>query len=86
MNSSVTKNFRSGFAGLPRAIQALAVKNYRFWQDNPSHPSLQFKQIGPYWSVRIGLRYRALAREKEGRLYWFWIGHHHIYDKLVSHL
>jgi hypothetical protein len=86
MNSSVTKSFRSEFAGLPLNIRALALKNYHLWQENPSHSSLQFKQIGPYWSVRVGLRYRALAREKEGRLYWFWIGHHHIYDKLISQL
>lgn len=86
MNSSVTKSFRSEFAGLPVHIQALAVKNYRLWLKNPSHPSLQFKHVGPFWAVRIGLHYRALGREKDGCLYWFWIGHHHVYDRLVSHL
>ena len=86
MNSSVTKSFRIEFANLPENIQALAIKNYRLWQADSSHPSLQFKRIGPYWSVRVGLHYRALAREKAGCLYWFWVGHHHIYDKLVSHL
>lgn len=86
MNSSVTKSFRAEFARLPAEIQALAAKNYRLWRENPQHPSFQFKSIGPYWSVRIDLRYRALGRIVEDRIYWFWIGHHQVYDRLISHL
>ena len=84
MNSSVTKSFRSEFAGLPQAVRAVALKNYRLWRKNPLHPSLHFKRIGPFWSVRVGMEYRALGREKDGVLYWFWIGHHRDYDRLVS--
>ena len=31
--------------------------------DSQTHPSLQFKKIGKYRSVRIGMHYRALAVE-----------------------
>lgn len=48
------------------------------------HPSLQFKKVGRYRSVRVGLRYRALAVEVEGRYLWFWIGSHADYDKLIG--
>jgi hypothetical protein len=36
------------------------------------------------WSVRIGLRYRALAREVDGGYLWFWIGSHADYDRMIG--
>ena len=39
-----------------------------------SHPSLHFKKAGDYWSVRVGIQYRAPAVEDKGDLIWFWIG------------
>ncbi|GAB4179503.1 MAG: hypothetical protein Fur0032_20190 [Terrimicrobiaceae bacterium] len=86
MNSSGTKSFRAEFTRLSAEIQALAAKNDWLWRESPQHPSLQFKSIGPFWSVRIGLRYRAFGRVVEDRIYWFWIGHHQVYDRLISHL
>src|SRR5579862_6429500 len=50
----------------------------------PAAPSLQFKRVGRVWSVRIGLRYRALATEADGNLVWFWIGSHADYDALLE--
>ena len=35
-------------------------------------------------SVRVRLRYRALAVEIDGGLLWFWIGSHADYDALVK--
>lgn len=84
MRSSVTKRFRADYARLPRSVRVLATKNYRLWVKEPRHPSLHFKQIGNYRSIRVGLSYRALGREKDGVLYWFWIGHHSEYDQLIS--
>jgi hypothetical protein len=51
---------------------------------DPRHPSLQFKKVGRYWSVRVGLRYRALATEVDDGYLWFWIGSHADYDRLIS--
>ena len=35
------------------------------------------------YSVRIGLRYRALGVENQNGALWFWIGSHADYDKLL---
>ena len=67
----------------PAAVRELADKNYALLKQDPQHPSLHFKKVGRYWSVRVGLRYRALAVEVEGGLLWFWIGSHADYDALV---
>jgi hypothetical protein len=45
---------------------------------------LQFKKAGAFWSVRVGLKFRALAREDAGKLAWFWIGPHRIYERLLD--
>jgi hypothetical protein len=76
--------FWEAYARLPSAIRGLADKNYQLLKDDPRHPSLHFKKVGRYWSVRIGLRYRALATEVDGGLLWFWIGSHGDYDSLVG--
>ena len=71
------------YAKLPDAVRALADKNYALLKENPQHPSLKLKKVGRYWSVRVGLHYRALAVEKDGDLVWFWIGSHADYDTLI---
>jgi hypothetical protein len=68
---------------LPEQVRALADKNYALLKENPQHPSLQFQKISRFWSVRVGLRYRALAVEADGDLVWFWIGSHADYDAMI---
>jgi len=68
----------------PPSIKGLADKNFELLKADPEHPSLYFKKKGRYWSVRIGIRYRALAVEIEEGLLWFWIGTHSEYDQLVK--
>ena len=75
--------FWAAYEALPELVRNLADKNFSFLKDDPRHPSLQFKRAGVYWSVRIGLRYRALATEVDEGLLWFWIGSHADYDKLL---
>ncbi len=76
--------FWQAYAKLPENVRALADKNYALLKDNAQHPSLRFKKIGRFWSVRIGLRYRALAVEAGDDLLWFWIGSHADYDTLIK--
>ncbi len=52
-------------------------------QPDERHPSLQLKKAARFWSVRVGLHYRALAVESSGDLVWFWVGSHAEYDKLL---
>jgi hypothetical protein len=76
--------FWEAYTKLPANVRAVADKNYALLKQNPQHPSLHFKKLGRYWSVRIGLRYRALAVEADDALVWFWIGSHADYDALVK--
>jgi len=58
MKSSRTSNFRKLFLQLPHRIRETAKKNYQLWQNNPFHPSLDFKKVKPnqnIWSVRVGI-------------------------------
>ena len=59
---------------LPDDIRELAHKNYTLLRENPQHPSLGLKRVGPLWSVRIGIHYRALGRDTAEGILWFWIG------------
>jgi hypothetical protein len=76
--------FWEAYVKLPANIRELADKNYALLKENPRHPSLHFKRVGRVWSVRIGLRYRALATEVEDGLLWFWIGSHADYDAMIG--
>ena len=69
---------------LSEHIQELADKNFDLLKQNSHHGSLYFKRVRRYWSVRIGIKHRALAYEVEENLVWFWIGTHAEYDKLVK--
>jgi len=50
---------------------------------DPFHPSLHFKKVtGDNWSIRLGLRYRALGKfTNDGMFLWEWIGSHADYDR-----
>ena len=56
-----TTAFWECYQQLPAAIQQLADKNYELMKADPEHPSLHFKKVGSYRSVRVGLAYRALG-------------------------
>ena len=49
--------FWESFEKLPRSVQEHANRWFEFLKANPQHPSLHFKTIGKYRSVRIGLHY-----------------------------
>ena len=84
MNHLATPRFWRCYRQLPENIQRLADKCYALLREDPRHPSLHFKRIGRFRSVRVGLHYRALAVEQESNLIWFWIGSHADYDKLLG--
>lgn len=65
-------------------MQRLTRSKYDLLKENPRHPSLHFKQIDEFWSVRVGLHYRALGIGVDEGVLWFWIGPHAEYDRLVG--
>jgi hypothetical protein len=77
-------SFWENYEKLPADIKDQADKNYLLLKENPTHPSLHFKKIGNYYSVRVSLRYRALGIEHTDGIVWFWIGTHAEYDRLIS--
>ena len=83
MKHRASKRFWATYDKLPASVQKLADTNFQLLKRNPHHPSLQFKRVKEYWSVRVGLHYRALAVEIDGDIVWFWIGTHAEYDRLV---
>ena len=83
MRHFASRTFWDSYEKLPPAIRDLADKNYALVKSDPQHPSLHFKKVGRYWSVRIGLHYRALGVEVDEGFLWFWIGSHADYDHLV---
>lgn len=83
MRHFASPRFWQAYERLPEQVRALADKNYALLKNDPQHPSLQLKKIGRFWSVRVGLHYRALATETGGDLVWFWIGSHADYDALI---
>ncbi|MGB7756540.1 MAG: hypothetical protein WBL23_10790 [Salinisphaera sp.] len=84
MKHFATPAFWACYAQLPESVQRKADKNYALLKEDPRHPSLHFKQIGRFRSVRVGIRYRALGVEVPDGVTWFWIGTHADYDKLIG--
>ncbi|MFZ2089982.1 MAG: hypothetical protein WAU47_15545 [Desulfobaccales bacterium] len=61
MKHFASPDFWACYQALPKSVQALADKSFSRLKDAPRHPSLHFKKIGRFRSVRIGLSYRALS-------------------------
>jgi len=70
LRSFLTGSFRKLYADLPKDVQELADEKYRLFQQDPFHPSLEFRAKGKVWTVAIGRSYRAIARRFENDLYW----------------
>ena len=84
MNHRASRRFWDLYRRLPLAVQALADSSYVRLRGDPRHPSLHLKKVGRFWSVRVGLHYRAVAVEDGPDLVWFWIGTHTEYDRLLG--
>jgi hypothetical protein len=84
MRHFATPEFWQHFEHLPEEVQRLAEKDFELLKKDPRYPSLRLKKAGKFWTVRVGIHYRAIAKERTEGLNWFWIGHHSEYDKLVS--
>jgi hypothetical protein len=84
MNHFATPDFWFCHRHLPAEVRELADKNFGLMRTDPHHPSVRLKKVGAFWAARVGLHYRALARERTEGLVWFWIGHHSDYDRLIQ--
>lgn len=73
MRHRANPKFWRFFAELPQNIQQLARESYKTLKRDPYHPSLHFKKVGKFWSVRVGIHYRAAAIEEGQDVVWFWV-------------
>lgn len=68
---------------MPAEIRELAEKSFALLRKDPRHPSLHFKKVGQFWSVRVGAGYRALAVPDGQDYIWVWLGTHAEYERLT---
>jgi len=90
VKSELDKDFIVLFNKLPDRVKITARKNYKIWEKNPLHPSLEFKKLKTkeaIYSIRVGIGWRALgAIKNKNTIVWFWVGSHEEYNKLISKL
>jgi hypothetical protein len=72
------------FNELPEEIQRRAEKQYSLFAGNPFRPSLHFKPVGNFWSVRVPGGYRAVAVREGNDFVGIWIGSHDEYELRIS--
>jgi len=85
VNHYASPEFWYYYRQLPDNIRTLADKNFELLRINPHQPSLRLKKVKQFWSARIGLNYRALAKDRTEGLVWFWIGPHDSYTRFIQH-
>lgn len=71
MSHHASPRFWRAYDTLPEAIRRLADRNFALLKLDPQHPSLHFKRVGRFRSVRVGLHYRALGVDVQDGILWF---------------
>lgn len=84
MNHYAAPDFWASYKILPISVRTLADRAFILLKDDARHPSLHFKKVGEFWSVRVGLHHRAVGKQLPDGVLWFWIGTHAEYDRIVQ--
>ena len=71
------------FDELPVTVQQIARRNFDLLKANPRHPSLRFRNVGRYWSARVGAAHRAVALKDGDDFIWFWVSDHDEYLRVI---
>jgi hypothetical protein len=89
VNSFLTDQFMVLYRVLPEHVREQARQAYALFQQNPHHPSLRFRRVHPtrpIFSARVGIDYRVVGIRDGNDIFWFWIGSHSEYDRLLKQL
>jgi hypothetical protein len=89
MNSFLLPEFLVLYRALPDQVRQQARQAYALFRQDPNHPGLRFRQVHPVrpiFSARVGLHYRAVGVREDNNIFWFWIGSHAEYDRLLNQL
>ena len=84
MNHYAAPDFWGCYQRLPANVRQVADRAFTLLKDDPRHPSLHFKNVGKFWSVRVGLHHRAVGRPVSDGVLWVWIGTHAEYDRMIG--
>jgi hypothetical protein len=84
--SFASERFWQLYRELPAEVQRLADKQYELFRKDPFHSSLNLKQVGDVWTVRIGRSHRVIGYRQGNAFYWGWIGSHEAYNKLLRRM
>jgi len=84
VNHQANPVFWKCYHRLPDHIQKLADNSFQLLKKDSHHPSLHFKKVGRFRSVRVGMHYRAMGVDSPQGIVWFWIGTHEEYNKLMK--
>jgi hypothetical protein len=79
-----TDSFWRACDKLPEYVRQRADESFELLKSDPKHPSLHFKNVGRFWSARVGASWRTLAVRDGDDFIWWWIGSHAEYDKLLK--
>jgi len=85
MHKATTRFWRL-FDRLPENVRKKAERNFDLLKKDPLHPSLHFKKVGNFWSVRVGINHRALAIKDGQDFIWVWIGSHTEYEQMIREM
>jgi hypothetical protein len=89
VNSFLTEQFLIHYRVLPEHVREQARQAYALFQQDPHHPSLRFRRVHPtrpIFSARVGIDYRVVGIRDGNDIFWFWIGSHSEYDRLLKQL
>lgn len=89
MSSFLTPQFLTLYRALPERIRQQARQAYALFEQDPSHPSLHFRKVHsvrPICSARVSIDYRAVGIREGDSIFWFWIGPHAEYDRLLKQI
>lgn len=87
--SYASDKFWKHYDELPAHVQKLADKAFELFKENPNYASMYFKRVGKtqaVYSARITEFYRALRYLGGDKVYWFWIGDHKSYERMIRHV
>ena len=85
MTHRTTAAFWELYRALPKEVRDAADRRYDLLRQNPRHPSVRLKKVGvDRWSARVTDGYRAVAIQRGNNFFWFYIGPHGGYDRVLK--
>lgn len=80
----LTAEFKEAYQKLPKDIKKKIIKQLRYLQDNPAHPSLQIHKLNGEWEFYVDIFYRCFFLRQGDRftlLTVLTVGTHKLVDR-----